>query len=166
MNINEENITSFKANDIICEFLIALIVIKQNKLDNYEYIYSFLEQIDLENIRIGKDILDRLKIVLDKKNDYMKPYIIDSKDHLSDESRINFYYILFKFILKDPIYIYQIDFLIETRNRILNIIKSNKFTYDDTLNNANLEKLKYVLETFAGSQYFFQNSEEIKDTLS
>ena len=164
LNINEENITSFKANDIICEFLIALI--KQNKLDNYEYIYSFLEQMDLLNIRIGKDILERLKIVLDKKNDYMKPYIIDSKDHLSDESRINFYYILLKFILKDPIYIYQIDFLIETRNRILNIIKSNKFTYDNTLNNANLEKLKYVLETFAGSQYFFQNSEEIKDTLS
>ena len=164
LNINEENITSFKANDIICEFLISLI--KQNKLDNYEYIYSFLEQMDLLNIRIGKDILERLKIVLDKKNDYMKPYIIDSKDHLSDESRINFYYILFKFILKDPIYIYQIDFLIETRNRILNIIKSNKFTYDNTLNNANLEKLKYVLETFAGSQYFFQNSEEIKDTLS
>ena len=126
MNINEENITSFKANDIICEFLISLI--KQNKLDNYEYIYSFLEQMDLLNIRIGKDILERLKIVLDKKNDYMKPYIIDSKDHLSDESKINFYYILFKFILKDPIYIYQIDFLIETRNRILNIIKSNKFT--------------------------------------
>ena len=163
LDINEDKIESFKVNDIICDFIISLI--KQNKFENYDYVYSFLDEIDLENIKIGKQILNRLNEVLDKKNDYMKAYIIDSKDHLYDESRINFYYILFKFILKDPIYIYQIDFLIETRNIILKIIRSHKFSYDN-LNNANLERLKFVLQTFAGSKYFFQNSDEIKNALS
>ena len=80
LDINEDKIESFKVNDIICDFIISLI--KQNKFENYDYVYSFLDEIDLENIKIGKQILNRLNEVLDKKNDFMKAYIIDSKDHL------------------------------------------------------------------------------------
>ena len=145
LDINEDKIESFKVNDIICDFIISLI--KQNKFENYDYIYSFLDEIDLENIKIGKQILNRLNEVLDKKNDFMKAYIIDSKDHLYDKVRINFYYILFKFILKDPIYIYQIDFLNETRNKILNIIKCQKLSYDN-LNVSFLERIRQARSSY------------------
>ena len=164
LDINEENIQNLKVPHIICETLISFI--KQNKFDDYDYIYSFIDAIDLKNIRIGKQILNPLKEILDKKNDFMKPYIINSKDHLYDKTRINFYYILLKFILKDPIYIYQIDFLNETRNRILNIIKSHEVS-NDNLNNVYLERRKYVLETFAGSGYLIKNALlKLKEVLS
>jgi hypothetical protein len=158
--VNEDSIKSAKLENIYCDIINSLI--KQNRFGDYDYIYSLCcNEMDLDNIRIGKAIIPSLQQTLNKSNDYMKAYIIQSKEDLYNELRINFYYILLKYVLKDQIFIYHNDFLIETRNIILNMIKLHKISYNN-LKKEILERLKYVLEAFAGSKHYFEDSEEIK----
>ena len=162
LNIKEDNIKSLKNDNIYCDIIISLI--KQNKFGEYNYLYNLMQEMGLEHINIGTKILEPLKDTLDKKNDFMKEYLIQGKEYLYNEATINFYYILLKFVLKSSIFIYQIPFLIETRGIILNMIKLNKISYDN-LDNEILERLKYVLEAFVDSEYYFQNNDEIKEEL-
>ena len=158
--VNEDSIKSAKLENIYCDIINSLI--KQNRFGDYDYIYSLCcNEMDLDNIRIGKAIIPSLQQTLNKSNEYMKAYIIQSKEDLYNELRINFYYILLKYVLKDQIFIYHNDFLIETRNIILNMIKLHKISYNN-LKKEILERLKYVLEAFAGSKHYFEDSEEIK----
>ena len=108
--INEDSIKSANLQTIYCDILNSLI--KQNKFEDYNYIYSLCcNEMDLDNIRIGKAILPSLQQTLNKNKEYMKSYIIQSKEDLYNEVRINFYYILLKYVLKDQMLIYHIDFL-------------------------------------------------------
>ena len=158
--INEDSIKSTNLQTIYCDILNSLI--KQNKFEDYNYIYSLCcNEMDLNNIRIGKAILPSLQQTLNKNNEYMKSYIIQSKEDLYIEIRINFYYILLKYVLKEQTLIYHIDFLMESRNIILNMIKLHKISYNN-LTKETLERLKYILETFAGSKHYFEDNEEIK----
>jgi hypothetical protein len=56
----------------------------------------------------------------------MKQFIIKTEEDLCVEKIINFYYILLNFILKNDIFIYQLQFLLETKKTIIKLIKSNK----------------------------------------
>ena len=162
LDINEENIKSIKNDTIYCDIIISLI--KHKRFGDYDYLNNLINDMELEHINIGTIILEPLKDTLDKKNDFMKEYLIQGKEDLNNEAKINFYYILFKYVLKSSIFIYQIPFLIKTRNIVLNMIKLNKISYNN-LDNEILERLKYVLETFADSEYYFQNNDETKEEL-
>ena len=87
-------------------------------------IYNIIIQLDLESIDITKIIFDGIHDILENKENIFK-YIILDNDDLFDNSKINFYYILLKYILKKSIFIYQIDFLMKTRGIIIKLIKSN-----------------------------------------
>ena len=162
LDINIDNINSIKLDNLYGDILISLI--KHGKFSDYNYVYSILQELSLENIRLNSSIINSLKEALDKSNDFMKQYLIKSRDDLSNETKINFYYILFKEILKDKIYIYQFNFLLETRSIILNMIKLNKVTFKN-LKKEFLERLKYVLETFCDSEYYFKFEEEGKEEI-
>ena len=153
LDINEDNIKSIKNDEIYCDIIISLI--KHNKFGNYNYLNSLMSEMDLEHINIGTIILTPLLEILDEKNNYIKQYLIKSKNDLKNETKINFYYILFKFILKSPILMYQITFLVETRNRILNMVKIKNISYNN-LNNDIMERLIYVLERFVDSDYYLR----------
>ena len=160
LDINEDYFKSRKLDKIYEEIIISLI--KNNKFTDYNYVYRIMDEMALAEIRIGMTMLGSLQETLDKNKDYMIPYLIQSKDDLYLESKINFYYILFKYILKSQIFIYQFPFLIETRNIILNMIKLHRISYDN-LNQEILVRLKYILETFADSEHYFENKEEVKE---
>ena len=97
-NVNEEQIKEMKLNNIYCNILISLI--KSNNFEDYNYLYNILNEMQLEKIDIGNDILNPLQETLKENNDYMKKFIIENEFDLYDEKKINFYFILFKFIIQ------------------------------------------------------------------
>jgi hypothetical protein len=121
LNLNKEDIINKKIDEIYIGIIMDLI--KTNKIDDIEYTDNIMMQLELENINLTKTMYDGLANILKFDNNYMKKYIISDKKDLynnekTKEEVINFYYILFRYILKKPIYIYQIEFLKEIRKKI------------------------------------------------
>ena len=159
---NEEKLSEKKIGDLFCQIIISLI--KSNEFNNYNYLYNIFHEIELEKIDIGNIILKHLQETLKENNDYMKKFIIKTEEDLYDEKKINFYYLLFKFILKNEFFIYQISLLLETKKIIIELIKFKKIKNSKIkhLSNETIERFKYVLEIFAGSKYYFeQHKKEI-----
>ena len=67
------------------------------------------------NIYLTQSMFDKLNKFLNLNENHIKNYIIEKKEDLIDETKINFYYFLLKYILKNSFYIYRIPFLIKTR---------------------------------------------------
>ena len=137
--LNENNIKKIKIDEIYIEIINKLII--TNKIDDYKYTFNIINQLDLINIDITKKMFDELYKIINKANIFIKYLIINNND-LFDQNKINFYFIILKFILKNPIYIYQIPFFLKSRKNIIKIIKS----YD--VNN----KISFVNEKF---EYIF-----------
>ena len=104
---------------------------------------------ELEKIDITNFIFKEISKMLSKDKNIIEKRIININD-LYNKDKIEFYYILQKYILKNPCYIYQIPFLLDTRKFILKNIKSIKFV------NINKEKLEYLIDIFTGSKYYFE----------
>jgi len=149
-----------KVDEIYGDILDALI--KTNKISDYEFSYNIIQKLDLENIYITETIFNALYKTFNNK-DSVKNYVINFiKDDINNkiiddlnnnESKINFYYILFKYILKNPIYIYQIPFLNNARKKIL----ENKTFLSIRKENSNIfKKLEYIYSFFCGTKYYIE----------
>ena len=119
-----------KIDYIYMEIIIPLI--KMNNFNNYEYYEDIFEQLHLQSININETIFDEISKELDiGKNKFLEDYMI-KENNIEEKNVINFYEILFKYILKNPLYIYKNKFLMENRNNFINLLKNN------------YEKLKYL----------------------
>ena len=101
--------------DIIFDIIKSLII--EGKIEDYNYAYNIINELELENIDITKTMFDEILKILNS-NDYKKninEYIILEEKDFYDEKKINFYFILLKYILKNSIYIYHIPILLKTR---------------------------------------------------
>ena len=154
LNINV-NIQNIKLDVLYCEILASLI--KSDRFNDYNYIYSLLDELQIDKISIGKEFLDFNKNIFSEK--FIQNYIIKTVDDLLEEKKINFYYILLKFILKDQIFIFNNSFLNETRSNIIKILKSKQLQYEN-LGKGLKERLKFILVMFSSSEYYFQDSEK------
>ena len=129
---------SFKIDIIYLQIINSLI--ENKKFDNYEYCYDTIKQLDLENIDITSTIFEGLKKTLNNtKDNYMKNYSIDNIKDLSNETKINFYYLIIVYILKNTIYIYNINFLYKNIRKIIKLLLNNR---DLPIKN---EKLKTII---------------------
>ena len=137
LNINV-NIQNIKLDVLYCEILASLI--KSDRFNDYNYIYSLLDELQIDKISIGKEFLDFNKNIFSEK--FIQNYIIKTADDLLEEKKINFYYILLKFILKDQIFIFNNSFLNETRSNIIKILKSKQLQYEN-LGKGLKERLKF-----------------------
>ena len=154
LNINV-NIQNIKLDVLYCEILASLI--KSDRFNDYNYIYSLLDELQIDKISIGKEFLDFNKNIFSEK--FIQNYIIKTVEDLLEEKKINFYYILLKFILKDQIFIFNNSFLNETRSNIIKILKSKQLQYEN-LGKGLKERLKFILVMFSSSEYYFQDSEK------
>ena len=158
-----ENIKSKKIEEIY--LIIIKYLIENSKLEDSDYIESIMNQIELESINLTKLMLSELTKILNKENEYIKKYKIKDFDDIFDKIRINFYYNLIKYILKQSLYICQIPFLLETSKEILNSIKKNKGKLFTTIEKCENEyKIKYILKQFIGDnlyKYYYDLSESI-----
>ena len=133
-------------------------IILSDKIDNNEYVNNILIKelnlLDFQKIYITKNILEELTKTLNENNDKIKKYIIKDLKNFSKNSIINFYFILFKYILKNTIYLYKIPLLLESRKNFLNIIKTNLKEICNIYNINNNNKFKYIIEFFTDSKYY------------
>jgi len=135
-------------NKSIDEIYSDIIKTLLNKYKNYNNMYDVIEELDLEKIDITNSIFKEISKILSNDKNIIEKRIKDINDFLN-EDKIEFYYILLKFILKNPIYIYQIPFLIDTRKFILKNMNSLKGG-----GNIEKEKLEYLIKTLTGSKYY------------
>ena len=150
-NIQNQNIEL-----IYIEIIIELI--KLNKFKDLEYIHNIINELDLKNINITKTMFDALYKTLEKIDNYL----ISNKEDLFNENKINFYYILLKYILKKSFYIYQFPLLLKTRKIILNILESGELLFEN-INIDIKKKLEYIIKKFSDSDYYF--SQKLSDSI-
>ena len=157
LNSNQDNISQINIDDFYTDIISSLI--KTNKIDDFEYTCNIINQLDLENISITEKMFNDLSKVLDANKNYMNDYKIEKIDDLFVNKKINFYFILIKYILKSSFYIYQIDFLNEVRKIIIKIIISNSKEIKNLINKTDSkimrEQLLYVIKIFLDSEYLF-----------
>ena len=118
--------------------------------------YNVINQLNLEKIDITNFIFKEISKMLSNDKIIIKNRILNVND-LFNKDKIEFYYILLKYILKNICYIYQIPFLIDTRKFIL---KNKKLIKID---NNNKEKLEYLINTLTGSKYYSDGIEIIQN---
>ena len=148
---NQEYFESKKIDELFIEFILSLI-----KKNSYNDILNIVQALDLKNINFSKKMKDKLFIFLNDNNN-MKNYNIKTINDLFNEDKLNFYFILFKYLLKNYIYIYQNNFLNGTRKAIINLINSNKDEILDKYHNSNdkiKEQLKFILEFILNLSYY------------
>ena len=165
LNLNEDDIKNTKIDELYIIIIKALISSK--KFDNYDYIKNIIiNQLFLDKIYLNEIMKEELIKFLDNKSNYIKKYLIRKKEDFLKEKKINFYYILLKYIVKNPIYIYQIEILLETRKIILDLIKNDELLIYNDINNDNLkEKKNYILEALLDSKYYYQVKKNKDDLL-
>ena len=166
-NLTENNIKDMKLEDIYINILIILI--KEGKLSQEDYIKNIFDELELEYVIISQKMLDEIIYVL-KEEKYIIKYKINRYEDIFNEKIITFYYYLIRYILKFSFYIYQIPFLFETRNNILKIINENidKLYYSmKEKENENIKnKIEYVLNSFIEYNYYYNKSEKLKNDKS
>ena len=148
--LNNNAIKKNKIDKIYSDIINMLI--KTNKINNYEYTYDIMEELDLKNIDITKYMFAELSKVLNENKDYMNNYIINSNSFLFKDELINFYYILFKYILKNTIYIYHNNFLLKARE---NFIKYSKNVISNDFNYNKKEMFKYIYLFITDSEFYY-----------
>ena len=148
--LDEKTIVNDKLDKIYIDIINGLI--KSEKFENYDECKGIMEQIEIEKINITKKMYDELSKSLNMDKDNMKKYLISEIKDLLDGKKINFYFILLKYIIKCNIYIYQIPFLLQSRINILKILKSNLKDFPININNN--DKLKYIFNFLIDSEYY------------
>ena len=153
-NLNENDINLYNIDEIYIQIIITLI--KEEKLEDYEFTKEILEAIELKTINITDKMFYKLLQIFNEDKDFIKKYIITNTKDLSDERRINFYYFIFYYIFKNCFYIYNIPFLLKIRNVF---IKKIKYETDEILklyiNDDKIkERLEYITNFLCDSNYY------------
>ena len=161
---NKDIFEDGKIDEIYSSILEKLI--RNNEFKNYDYVLKIIEQLEFENIYLTDTMLENLKKILNSSEDFINNYKISNIfDLINDNSKINFYYILFKYILKNAFYIYQIEFLVKFREVIIDSLKTNLEKIKDSLKpaNNNNEKIIYIIKSLDFAYYYF--NKPIKEKL-
>ena len=154
LNLDKDNIMNIKLDQIYIEIIISLI--KKRKFENFMYSLNVIKALDLENIEITKEMYNKLSEILNSEEPYINDYILLNIEDLNNEKKINFNYILMKYIIKNSFYIYNIPFLLRTRKNIIKIIKEKSTELLDLNfdNNELRERRDYLLKILTDSEYY------------
>ena len=110
LNYNEKDIEKIDIEDLYVEIVYSLIKSENKK---YRELSKIFNQMDLGSIDISKKIYEKyLEKLFNNSNDNKLEQYAIKEDRFINLKRINFYYILFNYILKYSYYIYQNQFLL------------------------------------------------------
>ena len=135
-------------------------LIKNKKFDSYEIVLNLMKDIDVENIPITKTMYEELSDILNKE-EIIKGYKINTKEDFYIESKINFYYILLKYIFKNQLYIYNINLFLDTRKLIIKLLRANE-VINKGKNIPFNDKITYVIKKLADSDYYFLKVQKLE----
>ena len=154
LDINKKDIESNNLEEIYSQIIISLII--KEKIQNYELVNKIFNQLNVKNINLTTNIFENLMTAFNSNETFIKNFTISNMNDLYNQEKINFYYILFKYIFKNSFYIYNIPFLFKIRNSILKIIKKYGKNFSIIENDINItKKIEYVLNIFCDSKYYF-----------
>ena len=123
LKIKSDELKKMEIDDLYVEIIYALII-KKN-FQNHSFFSEIYKQMDLDSIDISKKLYEKYLKKLFEDNNYINYYMVDNINQLQCPITINYFYFLFKYILKDSLYIYQIPFLNNIRQKILKLLKNN-----------------------------------------
>ena len=148
----------YKIDEIYSFILESLI--KNNKLVE-SFTNSILDQLAFKNIDLTNTMFEKLKETLDSVVTEKYGNFSESKDY-GDNTKINFYFVLYEYIFKNSFYIYQFNFSKGLRENIIRSLKiENKQLLD---NSSNKEKMISIINIYTGSDYFYEKLiKEIKE---
>ena len=143
-------------DDIYINILISLI--KNNKLNDSQDTLNILSELEIKNLRLNKKIYNGLKAIFNEND--LKKYLISSYSDLINNEIITFYRMLFVYILKSSDYIFNIQFFIDLRTKIIGLVKTNIgiLCYDLKKGKSqdNIIKLEEVLPYFINLESYKQ----------
>ena len=155
INLNFDDIISMKIDDIYIKIIEPIIVSNKFELAEKIFLQLGLDAINIANIKF-KELEE-----ITKKEKYMISKIKD----LFDKDKINYYYILVKYIFNTNSVINNINLFKSFQQFLIKIIKSQLYevylNYID--NEAIYEKRNYVIKLILNNEYYYQKySEAIK----
>ena len=147
--------------DIYSDIIYTLII--NNKLNQSEEI---LNELEIKKIRLNKSIFDSINNAFSEEN--INNYEISEYNDFFKLDKINFYFILFGYILKCSDYIIYIPFLSKMKEKILQKVKENLedlynyFEFNRKKNDNSITKLKQVLNYFIELNYYLEKAKAEK----
>ena len=114
-----------------------------------------MNQLDLENIDINEFMFNKLSKILEDEKYIEKYKISNINDDLFNEKKINFHYILLKYILKNSIFIYQFKLFFKTHIFIIKNLRKIKLEEENELK----DKIDFVIEHYVDLK-FYRNIKE------
>ena len=160
--LNKNNIIDISIDELYFQIIIGLIELK--KFGNFDYVNDIIYQLNLDEIDINKYMYDNIKQYLDdeKNKKILNDYIINEENDLKDEKnehKINFNYILIKYILKNIYNICDIKYISNLRESLKKIIYKNKNALKDIEINK-YSRIKEILDLL-----FVQPKKHLKNNL-
>ena len=125
IHLNSIDNDNVDIEDIYSNIIISLL--RKRKFDDNNYIIPIMEQLDMKNIELTNKMFEALKKEFDENStkDYLDNYKIKTVENLDNEKIVNFFSILFQYVFKDNIYLYNINFLSDSRKCVINIVNSD-----------------------------------------
>lgn len=161
LNYNEKEIENIDIEDLYVEIVYSLIKSENKK---YRELSKIFNQMDLGSIDISKKIYEKyLEKLFNNSNDNKLEQYAIKEDRFINLKRINFYYILFNYILKDSYYIYQNQFLLQARKTIINAIIKKKTKLNiasDISSKKSINKIKSIIIKFLDCNYYIKIAKE------
>ena len=151
--------------DIYSDIIYTLII--NNKLNQSEEI---LNELEIKKIRLNKSIFDSINNAFSDEN--INNYEISEYNDFFKLDKINFYFILFGYILKCSDYIIYIPFLSKMKEKILQKVKENLedlynyFEFNRKKNDNSIAKLKQVLNYFIELNYYLEKAKAGKKQIA
>ena len=155
INLNFDDIISMKIDDIYIKIIEPIIVSNKFELAEKIFLQLGLDAINIANIKF-KELEE-----ITKKEKYMISKIKD----LFDKDKINYYYILVKYIFNTNSVINNINLFKSFQQFLIKIIKSQLYElYFNYIDNETIyEKRNYVIKLILNNEYYYQKySEAIK----
>ena len=151
--------------DIYSDIIYYLII--NNKLNQSEEI---LNELEIKKIRLNKSIFDSINNAFSEEN--INNYEISEYNDFFNQDKINFYFILFGYILKCSDYIIYIPFLSKIKEKILQKVRENLedlynyFEFNRKKNDNSITKLKQVLNYFIELNYYLEKAKAEKKQIA
>ena len=151
INLNKNDISEENLENLFVKTIISLM--KSDKFSDFDYMSEVVSSLDLENIDLTRDMFEAIEKELKNNNGYyLQKYEILNLNDLSNTNKINFHYIILKYIFKSSFYIYNIPFFMQIRKNIIKLIKSNDLIFENLD-----EKTKYVIQRYLDSPYYYNH---------
>ena len=161
-NWNQNYIIEKKIDKIYIDIIITLF--KEKKFLNFDNCIEIFNQLELESINITKEMANELSKMFNK--DFIKEYQIKRIDDIFNIHIINLYFLLFKYIFKNPIFIYQIPFLYETRKIIITNINQKIEIFSSKFTNDIKYRIEYIIKIITDSGYYYNKYQKINYSIN